>query len=38
MKVPKANDSRASDHQLLTPKQVAQELAVSEAWVRDHAQ
>lgn len=31
-----ANDSRASDRRLLTPKQLAEELAVSQAWVRDH--
>jgi hypothetical protein len=36
MKALKSSDSRVSDHYLLTPKQVAQELAVSEAWVRDH--
>jgi hypothetical protein len=33
----KKNNSHAPDgHQLLTPKDVARELAVSEAWVRDH--
>jgi predicted DNA-binding transcriptional regulator AlpA len=28
--------TKDNSHQLLKPKQVAEELAVSEAWVRDH--
>jgi hypothetical protein len=32
----RTNDSLTCEHELLTPKRVARELAVSEAWVRDH--
>jgi Helix-turn-helix domain len=32
----KTDDSLTSRHELLTPKQLARELAVSQAWVRDH--
>jgi hypothetical protein len=32
----RTDDSPTSEHELLTPKQLARELAVSQAWIRDH--
>jgi hypothetical protein len=32
----KTNDSTTFGRELLTPRQLARELSVSEAWIRDH--